>query len=80
MSLKKAIKYKKEHRKEYTGAKRVDPMCRNHKGCDWCKGNRTYQSEKEKQRTNELLKDIPFEDRLDYALKLIEIYRGEDNE
>ena len=57
MSLKKAIKYKKEHRKQYRGAKSVDPSCRNHKGCDWCKGNRTYQSEKEKQRINELLKE-----------------------
>ena len=53
MSLKKAIKYGKEHRKEYRGAKSVDPMCRNHKGCDWCKGNRTYQSRKQIQKTNE---------------------------
>lgn len=85
MSLKKAIKYGKEHRTEYGTkgqpyAKAVDPMCRNHKGCDWCKGNRTYQSEKEKQKTYDTLRDIPFEVRLDYALELIKEYRGEDNE
>lgn len=80
MSLKKAIKYKKEHRKEYKGAKSVDPMCRNHKGCKWCEENRTYQSRKQIQKTNDTLKDIPFEDRLNYALELIKKYRGEDNE
>ena len=64
MSLKKAIKYKKEHRKEYTGAKSVDPSCRNHKGCKWCEENRTYQSRKQKQKTDEILK----------------LLRGEDNE
>lgn len=53
MSLDKAIKYRKEHRKEYRGAKSVDPSCRNHNGCDWCKGNRTYQSRKQIQKTNE---------------------------
>lgn len=64
MSLKKAIKYKKEHRKEYIGAKSVDPMCRNHKGCKWCEDNRTYQSRKQLQKTN----------------VLSNILRGEDNE
>ncbi len=58
MSLTKAIKYGKEHRKEYTGAKSVAPSCRNHKGCDWCKGNRTYQSAKQKQKTDEMLKEM----------------------
>jgi hypothetical protein len=58
MSLKKAIKYGKEHRKQYRGAKSVDPMCRNHNGCDWCKGNRTYQSVKQKQKTDEMLKEM----------------------
>ena len=40
MALDKAIKYKKEHRKKYRGAKSVDPSCRNHGGCPWCLGNR----------------------------------------
>ena len=64
MSLKKAIKYKKEHRKDYRGAKSVDPSCRNHRGCKWCEENRTYQSRKQKQKTDEILKSL----------------RGEDNE
>lgn len=41
MSLEKAIKSGKEHRKEYKGAKAVDKTCRNHGGCPWCEGNRT---------------------------------------
>ena len=41
MSLEKAIKSGKEHRKEYWGAKAVDPTCRNHGTCPWCEGNRT---------------------------------------
>lgn len=64
MSLKKAINHKKEHRKEYTGAKSVAPSCRNHKGCKWCEENRTYQSRKQKQKTDEILK----------------LLRGEENE
>lgn len=50
MTLNKSIKYKKEKRKPYRGAKAVDPACRNHKGCPWCEENRTYQSRKEKER------------------------------
>jgi hypothetical protein len=53
MSLKKAIEHKKEHRKEYTGAKSVATSCRNHKGCKWCEDNRTYQSRKQIQKANE---------------------------
>ena len=64
MSLKKAIKHKKEHRKEYTGAKSVAPSCRNHKGCKWCENNRTYHNRKQIQKTDEILK----------------LLRGEDNE
>ena len=58
MSLNKAIKYGKEHRKEYDGAKSVAPSCRNHKGCKWCEDNRTYQSRKQIQKTNEQLKEV----------------------
>ena len=36
MSLDKAIKSGKEHRKEYRGAKSVDPSCRNHGSCLFC--------------------------------------------
>ena len=46
MSLDKAIKYNKEHRKPYYGAKSVDKTCRNHGTCDWCKRNRLYSTNK----------------------------------
>lgn len=50
MSLNKAIEHKKEHRKPYRGAKAIDPMCRNHKGCSWCEGNRTFNSRKKEEK------------------------------
>lgn len=46
MSLDKAIKYKKEHRKPYRKAKAVDATCRNHGSCKWCEENRTYKNRK----------------------------------
>ena len=46
MSLDKAIKHKKEHRKPYRKAKAVDATCRNHGSCKWCEGNRTYKNRK----------------------------------
>lgn len=47
MSLEKAIKYGKEKRKQYYKfCKLVDPSCRNHGGCPWCEGNRSYSTRK----------------------------------
>ena len=46
MSLEKAIEHGKERRKKYRGAKRVDPYCRNHGLCSYCRGNRLYSSNK----------------------------------
>ena len=43
MSLDKAIKHGKEHRKPYTGSKAVDATCRNHGGCPWCEENRRHK-------------------------------------
>jgi len=43
MSMKKAIKHGKEHRKEYRGAKAISHDCRNHGDCDYCQGNRTHK-------------------------------------
>lgn len=37
MSLDKAIEYGKEHRKEYYGPKAIDPQCRCHGTCEYCK-------------------------------------------
>lgn len=52
MSLLKAIKSGKEHRKEYRGAKSFDCTCRNHGSCPSCRNNRLYQRNKELQRMN----------------------------
>lgn len=46
MSLDKAIKYNKEKRKEYKGAKAVDISCRNHGSCPWCIQNRLFKSKR----------------------------------
>lgn len=52
MSLDKAIKYGKEHRKPYYGAKAVDSNCRNHGGCPYCFNNRVYQKKKEIEKAD----------------------------
>lgn len=43
MSLDKAIRYGKEHRRPYTGSKAIDGTCRNHGGCPWCEENRRHR-------------------------------------
>jgi len=40
--LDKAIKYGKEKRKPYRGAKAVDRSCRNHGDCPYCANNRKH--------------------------------------
>ena len=56
MSLDKAIEHGKERRKPWRGSKNFDKTCRNHGGCDWCKGNRLYSTKKELERVKEQLK------------------------
>lgn len=51
MSLDKAIKSGKEHRKPYNFNKSVDPTCRNHGSCPWCYGNRLYKNKKRLQKS-----------------------------
>ena len=46
MSLDKAIKSKKEHRKQYYGSKVFDKTCRCHGGCPYCEGNRLHSTKK----------------------------------
>ena len=46
MSLHKAIESGKEHRKEYRGAKAIDPSCRNHGDCPWCTEGRKHKYKK----------------------------------
>lgn len=57
MSLDKAIDHGKEYREKYRGAKAVDPYCRNHGRCSWCKRNRLYSSKKALEAAKEKMKD-----------------------
>ena len=58
MSLDKAIKHHKEKRKEYKKlCEQIDKSCRCHGGCDYCLDNRMYQYSKEKERTEEEIKE-----------------------
>lgn len=58
MGMTKAITSGKEHRKQYTGSKIFDKTCRNHGGCDWCLGNRTYKYQKELNKILDKMKDM----------------------
>ena len=58
MSMTKAIANGKEHRKQYTGSKAFDKTCRNHGGCDWCLGNRTYKYQKELNKMLDKMQDM----------------------
>lgn len=58
--LNKAIEHGKEKRKPYKGSKVFDKSCRNHGGCDWCKGNRLYKFKKEEEKTLDKLKEISY--------------------
>lgn len=53
MSLRKAIKFGKERRKEYTGAERVYKSCRCHGSCSYCRLNRLYSSLKREKEAEE---------------------------
>jgi len=58
MSLEKAIKSGKEHRKPYYKyCEQIDPSCRNHGGCPWCEGNRKYKYIKKYKKDLDKLKE-----------------------
>ena len=57
MSLDKAIKHGKEHRKPYRGAKAVDPYCRNHGGDDWSLGDRIHKHKKKEISAESQMKE-----------------------
>lgn len=57
MSLDKAIKFGKEKRKPYRGAKAIDCTCRNHGTCEYCKSNRLIQSKRVKEKMDSLEKE-----------------------
>ena len=50
MSLDKAIKHGKEHRKPYRGSKAFDKSCRNHGGCPYCESNRMHSTNVRKMK------------------------------
>jgi len=58
MSLDKAIKSGKEHRKEYRGAKSIDPSCRNHGGCPFCEKGRLKYKKKIKDKIKDNLEEL----------------------
>jgi hypothetical protein len=49
MSLDKAIKHGKDHRKPYYGSKRFDASCRCHGACSWCRGGRLHGSRRREE-------------------------------
>ena len=57
MSLDKAIKYGKERRKPYRGAKAEDHTCRNHGSCAYCRENRMHSTKKRQQAMKEKVDD-----------------------
>ena len=57
MTLDKAIKHNKEHRKEYRDAKAVDKTCRNHGSDIWCVHDRTNKYIKRKQEWQDKLEE-----------------------
>ena len=61
MSLDKAIEHGKERRKRYHGSKRFDKTCRNHGGCDWCKENRLYSTNKALGAIKQSLKESKYD-------------------
>ncbi len=58
MSLNKAIEHGKERRKPYHGGKMIAHSCRNHGGCEWCRGNREYGNKKREEAAEEQMKEF----------------------
>jgi len=57
MSLDKAIKSGKEHRKPYYKSKAFDSSCRNHGSCPWCECSRTRKRKVGKIIAQEAIKE-----------------------
>lgn len=53
MSLNKAIKHGKEHRKAYKGAKAISKQCYNHGNCQYCRNNRLQKLNKLREQIND---------------------------
>jgi len=59
MTLTKAILHKKEHRKEYHGAKSIDKSCRNHGSDYWEYKNRMHSTDKRKAALDSKEEEYP---------------------
>ena len=62
MSFNKAIKYKKEHRKQYYDSRPIDKTCRCHGTCPWCRGNRFHKFNKQIINAKQQIADLYRED------------------
>lgn len=58
MSLDKAIRSGKEHRKKYYGTKAIDKTCRNHGSCPVCRDNRLYKFKKKEIAVRSEMKEL----------------------
>lgn len=58
MSLDKSIQSGKEHRKPFRKTQAVDPTCRCHGTCQYCKSNRLYKNLKNLQKALDKQKGI----------------------
>lgn len=54
----KAIKYGKEKRKSYRGAKAVDRSCRNHGSCPYCANNRQVNKSTKAENKDTILEGL----------------------
>jgi hypothetical protein len=57
MSLDKAVKHGKEHRKPYRGSKAFDPACRDNT-CPYCLSNKKVKDRRRKQAADEALQEL----------------------
>ena len=58
MSLDRAIEHGKEHRKQYYGCKSIDPSCRNHGTCEWCRVNRLHKHIRMEEASRQALEEM----------------------
>jgi len=58
MGLEKAIEHGKEKRRPYKGAKAVVCSCRNHGTCEWCRGNRTHNTNRKMEKAKAEMKEV----------------------
>lgn len=61
MSFDKAIKYNKEHRKEYNDSRAFDRTCRCHGSCSYCERNRRYREFRLKEKTKYDIKEYEYD-------------------